>query len=94
MYTRCVVIGSACPMRAWTVPIGIPGDCNCDGVANAADIDACVAALGQNPQPWTPAYAQGRSAAPAPCAVLNADLNGDGQVTFTDIDPFVDMLAH
>ncbi len=79
---------------AWTVPFGIPGDCNCDGVANAADIDAFVAALGQRPPPWTPAYGQARSGAPAPCAILNADVNGDGQVTFTDIDPFVDVLAH
>jgi hypothetical protein len=78
---------------AWSVPIGIPGDCNCDGVANYADVDPFVAVLGQSPPPWTPAYAQGRSAAAA-CAVLNADINGDGKVTFADIDAFVDVLVH
>lgn len=61
-----------------------PGDLNCDNVVNFSDIDALIVALaGQN------AY---QAAFPA-CNWLNGDCDGDGDVNFFDIDPFIDLLG-
>ncbi len=55
---------------------GLPGDLNCDGLVNAADIDGFVAAvIGDYDVPG--------------CTPLNADTNGDGVVNAGDIDSFV-----
>jgi hypothetical protein len=63
-------------------PAACPGDMNCDGRVNFADIDPFVAALsGQSA--WTH----------WPCPWLNADCNGDTYVTFADIDPFVAVIG-
>ncbi len=61
-----------------------PGDMNCDGVVNFADIDPFVLALS------SPA---GYQAAFPTCNIMNGDCNGDGVVNFADIDPFVALLG-
>lgn len=61
-----------------------PGDVNCDGVVDFADIDPFVAALD----------GEGAYYRVFPtCNWLNADANGDGRVDFADIDPFVGLLS-
>jgi hypothetical protein len=60
------------------------GDLNCDGVIDADDVDAFVAALSD-----TAAY----SSAYPNCDWLYADCNNDGGVDFDDIDPFVALLS-
>ncbi len=61
-----------------------PGDLNCDGVLNGADIDPFFLALG-DPQTYAFAF-------PA-CDRIYADLNNDGLVNGADIDPFFQCLA-
>jgi photosystem II stability/assembly factor-like uncharacterized protein len=78
---------------AWSAPIGVPGDCNCDGEVSFADIDYFVVAIGDAEQAWRDLYASQHSGASPPCTFWNADLTGDGHVTFADIDGFVDVLA-
>lgn len=61
-----------------------PGDLDCNGRIDFADIDPLVVALaGQGP--YEAAYPD--------CIWLNADCNGDGRVDFADIDAFVALLA-
>ncbi len=55
----------------------LPGDMNCDGQVDFADINPFVAIL----------------AGATPCNFYNADVNGDGRVDFGDISPFVALLA-
>jgi hypothetical protein len=63
-------------------PQPCPGDMNCDGAVNSADIDWFVEALA------------GESAWPhANCSWLHADCDGNGTVTFADIDPFVTLIG-
>ena len=62
-----------------------PGDLNCDGVVNFADIDPFVLAL-SGQAAYEVQYPD--------CRWLNADINGDGAVNFADIDPFVACLSH
>ena len=62
----------------------LPGDMNCDGTVNFADINPFVLAL------------SGQAAYQAQfpnCRWLNADCNGDGTVSFADINPFVALLS-
>lgn len=67
-------------------PTACPGDMNCDGVVNFADIDKFVAALsGQAAWDADPTNAG--------CPWLDGDCSGDGNVTFADIDPFVSRLG-
>ena len=62
----------------------LPGDLNCDGVVNFADINPFVLAL----------TGQGAYEAAFPnCTWLNADCNSDGNVNFADINPFVALLS-
>lgn len=77
---------------AWRLPIGIPGDCNCDGVVNFKDIDYLVAALGSETN-WAAFYAAHNNGNLPPCPYVSCDPTGDGAVTFADIDPFVGLLA-
>ena len=62
----------------------LPGDCNCDGVVDTADIDAFVLAL-VNPAGYAAAYPD--------CDLMTADLNGDGSVDTADIDGFVAAIV-
>ena len=66
-----------------TCSLGHPGDLNCDGVVDYADIDPFVEALscvgGVN---W-----------PYDCPWTNADCNGDGEVNYDDIDAFVALIG-
>ena len=67
-----------------------PGDMNCDGLVDYADIDPFVAALscvGGAPTCWPPAGVS------ADCPWINADCNGDGEVSYGDIDPFVARIG-
>ena len=61
-----------------------PGDMNCDGVVNFADINPFVLAL-TGRAPYEAAFPN--------CRWLNADTNGDGFVNFADINPFVALLS-
>jgi hypothetical protein len=72
-----------CPCSV-SLPDESPGDVNCDGVVNFADINPFVLAL-SNPAAWQAAYPG--------CPVLNGDINGDGVVSFADINPFVMLLS-
>ena len=60
-----------------------PGDLNCDGVVDFADIDGFITAL-LSPASYGEKYPR--------CERVNGDLNADGAVTFFDIDPFVTAL--
>lgn len=55
-----------------------PGDCNCDGLVNFADINPFVAGLSSPSQQCNP---------------TNFDINGNGGVGFDDINPFVALLS-
>ena len=68
----------------WTVALPVPGDMNCDGVVNFADINPFVLAL-TGEVPYEAAFPN--------CNWLNGDTNGDGTVNFTDINPFVALLS-
>jgi photosystem II stability/assembly factor-like uncharacterized protein len=77
---------------AWEVPIGIPGDANCDGVVDFLDIEYFVAAI-PGEASWAAYYASQHGGAAPPCDYLNTDLTGEGAATFVDIEPFVDLLT-
>lgn len=55
-----------------------PGDVNCDGVVNFADISPFIAALKTPADQWT-----------LPCPHSRADVNGDGEANFADISAFI-----
>ncbi len=61
----------------------VPGDLNCDGVADLADVNAFVAAL---------SYPAGYLAEFPDCNIFNADVNGDHQIDLGDINAFVALL--
>jgi len=61
-----------------------PGDLNCDGVVNNADIPAFVLAL-TDPGAYATAYPT--------CDVLLGDVSGDGQFNNADIPAFVELLT-
>jgi hypothetical protein len=61
----------------------LPGDMNCDGVRDGADLQPFVLAL-LDPSGFSAAYPS--------CVVKNGDFNGDEAVTDTDIDPFAAAL--
>lgn len=66
------------------LPPKSPGDMDCNGRVNGADLQEFVDAL------LTPsAY---YSSQPA-CRIDNADLNDDGQMTTADVEPFVEALV-
>lgn len=70
--------------RVWTLVLGkAPGDVNCDGVINYADINPFVLALSSRSK-YQSRYPN--------CIWLNADCNGDSGVTYADINPFVRLL--
>ena len=69
--------------RAALPPLLNYGDLNCDGVLDAADIDAFVLALTDSA-----AY----EAMYPGCEILRADCNHDGAVDFDDVGPFVALL--
>ena len=61
-----------------------PGDANCDGAVNFADIDPFVMAL-TDPTGYAARYPD--------CDRICSDISGDGAVNFADIDPFVALLT-
>ncbi len=60
-----------------------PGDMNCDGKVNGADIQGFQLALIDGPT-YTATHLD--------CTILNADTNIDGSIDVTDIDSFVTLL--
>lgn len=65
--------------------VALPGDLNCDGAVNFADINPFVLYL-SNISAWRTAYAD--------CPPTVGDINGDGLFpSFSDINPFVVLLA-
>ncbi len=69
-------------IAAWA-PVRVPGDMNCDGALDFADINPFVLAL-TNPEAWELAYPG--------CDLLNGDIDGNGAVGFGDINPFVALF--
>jgi hypothetical protein len=63
---------------------GKPGDLNCDGAFNGADIDPFFLALG-DPAAYALAFPD--------CDINLGDMNGDGAVNGGDIDPFFECLG-
>jgi len=61
-----------------------PGDMNCDNNVTYADINLFVEALAGE-SAWNQHHPD--------CPWLNADCDGDGHVTFGDIDPFVALMG-
>ncbi len=59
------------------------GDCNCDGLINAYDVNPFVDALIDVEDYYVNDPA---------CDHYRADIDGDGIVTFDDINPFIDLL--
>lgn len=77
-------LGAACNgIQLRQLPTRTPGDMNCDGVVNAADIPGFVQALA-SPTAYYAAHPT--------CRIDNADMNGDGQRTPVDVGSFVAML--
>ena len=64
-------------------PVVLPGDMNCDGVVNLADVDPFVLAL-VNPAAYALAFPG--------CDVLAGDMNGDGLLNGLDVGLFVAAL--
>lgn len=87
-YNICATASDHRPLIADFVapraPGGCPGDVNCDGVVNFADIDPFVAALGAPCGDGWPNLS---------CPWFTADADGDGGVDFSDIDPFVARIG-
>jgi hypothetical protein len=62
----------------------VPGDLNCDGGVDFADINPFVLVL-TDPATWQALHPD--------CPVQAGDINGDGAVDFGDINPFVELLT-
>jgi parallel beta-helix repeat protein len=60
------------------------GDLNCSGVTDFSDINAFVLAL-SSPAEYAAAYPL--------CSRMFGDINGDGDVTLTDVNPFVNLMV-
>ena len=65
-------------------PVYGPGDMNCDGAFNGADIDPFFLALG-DPAAYELAFPE--------CDIMLGDMNVDGAVNGADIDPFFECLG-
>lgn len=82
--------GGALSMAHWsyvrfgTLPLTHPGDLDCDGLVNFADINPFVLVL-IDPAGYATQYPN--------CPLSNGDVNGDGRVDFNDINPFVALLT-
>jgi hypothetical protein len=61
----------------------MPGDVNCDGVVDFADINPFIQVLTN----------QGNGQDNPGCPPENADINGDGTLGFDDINPFIELLT-
>jgi RHS repeat-associated protein len=68
------------------VDLYVAADMNCDGTANVGDI-ICFSAAVQRCPPNPPGYPCD------PCDCLNGDLNGDGWVTFADINLLMGFMG-
>ncbi len=64
--------------------LSLPGDLNCDGRFDGADIDPFFLAL-VDPKAYQAAFPN--------CDLLNGDINGDNRLDGADIDPFFQCLA-
>lgn len=70
---------------AWRVPVAIPGDVNCDGALDQADLAAMLDLVQR------PLRAGARE---APCDLFAAaDLDGDGGITADDLLILIDLLG-
>jgi hypothetical protein len=77
--------GGFWPLEADPCSQQLCGDCNCDGILNATDIDPFFLAIG-DPASWQATY-------PTCNIVCAADINHDGAVNGADIDPFFEALG-
>ncbi|MBP7748474.1 MAG: RHS repeat-associated core domain-containing protein [Phycisphaerae bacterium] len=68
----------------------VAGDMNCSGTVGNDDLNLFVSAVTCSQQPDPQAcWAQYQTG----CPLENADINGDGVVSFTDINPFVSLIS-
>jgi hypothetical protein len=83
-------LNPSAPSRIYNAGVAIgpfdstPGDLNCDGLIDFADINPFVLAL-TDPNGYAAQFPD--------CNIMNADINEDGLVDFGDINPFVDLLT-
>ena len=64
--------------KLWPGAVAVPGDANCDGVIDVADITSLSSyILGATPEKWS---------------MANADANGDGAIDVADITAIVTMI--
>lgn len=71
-------------VNAVGLPVGLPGDLDCDGRVDFGDINPFVLALA-DPAGYQTAFPD--------CEIENGDINADGKVDFGDINPFVNLLT-
>jgi hypothetical protein len=64
--------------------LSLPGDLDCSGIVDFGDINPFVLAL-MDPVGYYAAFPG--------CQRMNADVSGDGHVSFEDIDPFIALLG-
>jgi photosystem II stability/assembly factor-like uncharacterized protein len=69
----------------WSVPVGLLGDMNCNGVTSVGDIGAFVLAV-TDPAAYNALYPD--------CLIENGDIDGNTAVTPGDIGGFVDLLTN
>ena len=78
-----------CPLSG-SIPTGVLGDVNCDGVINMFDVDLFAVALATaTDDPPFGEYFSRNSA----CNPMRADMDQNGVVDLFDVEPFVDLLT-
>jgi len=81
---RVIAVGQVSQIWRTTVTVAVPGDMDCDGVVNNADIPAFVLAL-TDPDGYTSQYPG--------CDLMLGDVDGDGEFNNADIPAFVELLT-
>ncbi|MBN2446648.1 MAG: hypothetical protein JXO22_07980 [Phycisphaerae bacterium] len=84
VYFDDVYLETTSALNLYNPTVLLPGDCNCDGVADVFDIDAFVMAI-ISPLDYEATYPN--------CTIVNADCNGDGATDVFDIDAFVGIIT-
>ena len=78
-----------CPLSG-SIPTGVLGDVNCDGVINMFDVDLFAVALASATD--DPPFGDYFARDPA-CNPMRADMDQNGVVDLFDVEPFVELLT-